>query len=215
VLVLLCANRHCESTFDSVIDLEQHVLAGNHNISNVAENVKDKIKFCYIEKMNTEAKSTMHAGSSKSIVVAKTVAKTNIYSKMGWALKQRKQHHHLNIKQKTFILNAYIIGENSKRKPTSEILVQAMKTALNDSGAPLFCHDEYLTKQQIASQFSKLASKRKNNQVESYLKSTLNRNIDDEMDEEVWNIQQLEDEEYFNHTTAQSIEGMLYAENRS
>jgi hypothetical protein len=59
------------------------VLGGSHNISNVVVIVRDKIKHCYIDKMNTEV-------TSKTVYSSKTSVQNNIYGKIGFALKQKQ-----------------------------------------------------------------------------------------------------------------------------
>jgi hypothetical protein len=120
-----------------------------------------------------------------------------IQQEMGHALKKRKPFNHLNLKQKQFIYSAYMQGEETGRKISAENLSQVFKTTLDCHGNQLFHPTEYLTKQQVLTRLSRLASNRKNNQVSNYLKS--NKNSFD-ADEEAYNLDEATEEDKFVET---------------
>jgi hypothetical protein len=103
-----------------------------------------------------------------------------MYETMGWGLKQRKQH--LSIKHKKFIYDTFMKGEETGRKVTALKLSKTMKTVLNPNGGRLFHTNEFLTTNQIMSQFSSLSAQCRNNIVTNYLKSTTL----EENDEDSW-----------------------------
>jgi hypothetical protein len=90
------------------------VLEGSHNISNVEVIVTEKIKHCYIDKMNTEV-------TSKTVFSSKTSVQNNIYGKIGFALKQNKTQYYQQCLLKTLgcwtktVLEIYIVWLEKRR----------------------------------------------------------------------------------------------------
>jgi hypothetical protein len=72
----------------------------------------------------------------------------------------------------TMNYDAYMKGDETGRKVTALKLSKTMKTVLNPNGGRLFHTDEFLTTNQITSQFSRLSAQSRKNSVTNYLKST-------------------------------------------
>jgi Tfp pilus assembly protein FimT len=118
---------------------------------------------------------------------------------MGWVLKKRIPIRYLNNNQKKFIYENYLQGETSGRKKTPEQITRQMKTAIDQNGNKRFTAKEFLTKRQVTTQFSKLVSKKRNHDIESYLQSVAETENDDEV---IWKendiIEDLEMTETYN-----------------
>jgi hypothetical protein len=163
----------------------------------------DKVKMLYAEKTTTETEAkSLAISTSFSCVSNSTGNSINTYfGNMGHALKKRKPLNHLNQKQKQFIYNAYMKGEETRRKISAENLSQMFRTTLDCHGNQLFHPTEYLAKQQVLSQFSRLASNRKNNQVSNYLKSSKNSfDADEEAYDRAYDLNEATDEDKFVET---------------
>jgi hypothetical protein len=150
--------------------------------------------------MQTEAKTPALARAALQHSISSTlVAQQNMYANMGWGLKQRKPPQHLSIKQKKFIYDTFMKGEETGRKVTALKLSKTMKTALNPNGGRLFHTNEFLTTNQIMSQFSRLSAQCRNNSVINYLKSTTL----EEDDEDSWLLKTaLEENEMYEEYSA-------------
>ena len=90
---------------------------------------------------------------------------------MGWALKcARGRNTRFSTKQKDYLNAKFQIGERSWQKADPTSVSKAMRTAKVANGTRLFDNSDFLTAQQIASFFSRLAAKRStedDNQVET------------------------------------------------
>ena len=80
-------------------------------------------------------------------------------NKEGWALKSTKKAYRFNEKQKAYLDAKFSIGQTSGRKVDGEGVAREMRRALAPDGARLFNVAEFLSPQQIASYFSRLAAK--------------------------------------------------------
>lgn len=80
-------------------------------------------------------------------------------NKEGWALKSTKKAYRFNEKQKAYLDAKFSIGQTSGRKVDGEVVAREMRRALGPDGARLFNVAEFLSPQQIASYFSRLAAK--------------------------------------------------------
>ena len=81
-----------------------------------------------------------------------------------WALKEAKRGGRFNEKQKSYLKSKFDIGVRTGRKQDPEVVAQDMRRARGHSGERLFTIAEFLTPQQIASYFSRLASQAKHQQ---------------------------------------------------
>ena len=80
---------------------------------------------------------------------------------MGWALKHAStSRRRLNEKQKKYLVDLFLLGEQTGRKANPDEVSKSMRKARNSDGSLLFVSDEYLTSQQITSFFSRMAAKK-------------------------------------------------------
>ena len=80
---------------------------------------------------------------------------------MGWALKASQvSRAQFNEKQKNYLLSKFLIGEQTGQKVNACTVACSMISARDTNGDHLFTSAEFLTGQQIASYFSRLASRR-------------------------------------------------------
>ena len=96
---------------------------------------------------------------------------------MGWALKHTSTSRQLNKKQKEYLIDIFLRGEQTGQKADPIEVPQSMRKARNEDGSLLFLSEEYLTSQQITGFFSRTAAK-KSIQVPSAT------NLDDEDDDD-------------------------------
>ena len=81
---------------------------------------------------------------------------------MSWDLKssQGRRTKRFTDKQKNYLFTKFSIREATGQKADPALVAKAMTTARNFDGERLFTSSEFLTSQQVASYFSRLASKR-------------------------------------------------------
>jgi len=68
-------------------------------------------------------------------------------------------------KQKDHLSSKFFFGESTDQKVDAASVSKSMKTARDSNGSQLFTSSEFLTSQQISSFFSRLASKRSQDQA--------------------------------------------------
>ena len=80
---------------------------------------------------------------------------------MGWALKSSStQRTRLNENQKQYLTEVFKIGEQTGKKTDPSNVSKSMRKVRNIDGSSRFDASSYLTSQQVASFFSRLASKK-------------------------------------------------------
>ena len=97
---------------------------------------------------------------------------------MGWVLKHTSTSRRLNKKQKEYLIDIFLCGEQTGQKADPIEVSQSMRKARNKDGSILFLSEEYLISQQITGFFSCTAAK-KSIQVPSAT------NIDEEDDDDL------------------------------
>lgn len=81
---------------------------------------------------------------------------------MGWALRSSQvKRTRFTANQKDYLTKKFDLGEISGRKSDPESVARAMMAARDSEGNRLFTSAEFLTSQQVASFFSRLAAKRR------------------------------------------------------
>lgn len=81
---------------------------------------------------------------------------------MGWALKpSQSSRTRFTEKQKDYLLSKFLIGVQTGQKVDATSVSRSMVSARDANGVKLFNSTEFLTGQQVASYFSRLASKRR------------------------------------------------------
>ena len=99
--------------------------------------------------------------------------------KMGWALKSvSTSRHRFNEKQKKYLIDIFLLGEQTGQKADASDVSKSMRIARNADGSLLFLSNEYLTSQQITSFFSRTAAKKS---IE--LTSASHLDLDDDLDD--------------------------------
>lgn len=80
---------------------------------------------------------------------------------MGWALKTTQASRTgFSKKQKNYLMSKLLIGEQTGQNVDAASVARSMISARDTNGECLFTSIEFLTGQQVASHFSRLASKR-------------------------------------------------------
>ena len=82
-------------------------------------------------------------------------------AKEGWALRESKKSNRFKETQKEYLLQKFNIGQSTGKKAQAEVVAKDMRRAKGSDGKRLFSVAEFLSPQQIASYFLRLASKAK------------------------------------------------------
>ena len=91
--------------------------------------------------------------------VPESECRTDCCKKEGWALKSTKKAYRFSEKQKAYLDAKFNIGQTSGRKLDGEVVAREMRRAQGPDSAQIFNIAEFLSPQQISSDFSRLAAK--------------------------------------------------------
>ena len=89
---------------------------------------------------------------------------------IGWAQTRSKRGNRFPEQVKRFLLEQFMVGEETGRKVTPAEAANRMRSLRNDAGNQLFEKSEWLTVQQVTS-FSRLAAMKRMNQLPAAVES--------------------------------------------
>ena len=87
------------------------------------------------------------------------MAKSPVETPEGWALKEAKKAYRFNDQQRKYLEAKFKIGQESGMKLDAEAVAKEMLRARGSNGERLFKVSEFLTAHQVASFFSRMAAK--------------------------------------------------------
>ena len=67
----------------------------------------------------------------------------------------------LSPKHKNFVMDDFLTGEGTGKRLTAEKVASMMRNNVDERGNKMFTCEEYLTKDQVLSQFSQMCAKKK------------------------------------------------------
>jgi hypothetical protein len=117
------------------------------------------------EKYASRLKEDVGVIPTLCVPSARVGDKSHHLSVEGWALKQSKKKYRFNKKQKAYLKSKFNIGQDTGRKLDADVVAREMRRARGEDGNRLFVVSEFLSVEQVASYFSRLAVKLRNQQV--------------------------------------------------
>ena len=153
-----CPEEGCIKSFQRFSYLQRHLEIGGHSYVLENETLFDKAMTSYASKLEQgvstfdnliEDSDTRKASNSRPLL------------SMGWALKSSTtQKTRLTESQKQYLTEVFQIGERTGHKADSCNVSKTMRKARNADGTCRFDASSFLTSQQVASFFSRLAAKK-------------------------------------------------------
>ena len=153
-----CQESGCSATFDDDEALETHMLSGCH-ISPKEVSTMDKVKTAFVSKMKSS--SQLHLPTSTESIKLADInlhAACDLYptmsffKEMGWALPVRSNFRY-SYAQSSLLYRYFIEGEETGKKMSADQVEKLLRKDLRP--------DQYVTKQQIKSLYSRWAKKYK------------------------------------------------------
>lgn len=193
-----CTEEGCIKTYQTYSSLQKHLECGKHKYALERESMLDKAMLRYARNLEVGASAT----DDSQIVMSTSAVDEHPVVKVtqGWALKQGGgSGNRLKESQKKYLVDLFILGESSGRKADPSEVSKSMRKARNTDGSLLFKADEFLTSQQIASFFSRLAAKKS-------LPSSNNLRIDDGDDDDFVAAMAEQEFEEMRHDVLEAIE---------
>lgn len=173
--ILFCPISGCISTFESEMDLLQHLADEEHKFTESTSGM-DRVRQAYSELIL--ASSNLHQSVSTSDVntipaeyVLSHCKSLSFFSQKGWAIPKRKITQ-FTYEQRKFIYDEFMLGEETGKKTSAEKVVAKMRLLRDDSGKKVFTPNDYLSVDQVTSMFSRQAAQKKKKQLREPVKET-------------------------------------------
>ena len=163
-----CPEQGCIKTFRTNQTLQRHLDFGRHEIKLHEESQYDQIRHKWAE----HCLSLKPQNPSCALTASSSfgVTEENVLS-MGRAQTKSKRRSRFSVKVKNYLLEQFMIGEETGRKVTPAEASARIRTVRTEEGARIFGKDEWLTPQQVNSYFSRLAAMKKIDQQPAALVS--------------------------------------------
>jgi hypothetical protein len=152
-----CNETHCNYTFSSFQDLENHMNLGQHSRVVNNETIYDTIRREWAKKYdNINSNPTSASSLAREMVEGQTKLQ------QGWALSNpRKGGVRFSQKVREYLIKKFDLGELTGNKADPLQVACAMKNSRDECGDRIFTREEWLTKTQIKGFFSRVAKLRK------------------------------------------------------
>ena len=155
--LFFCPEEGCIKSYQRFAALQHHLDCGKHERKLERETLLDKAVHGYAARLE---KQTASVPQLQQCAESGRAPNWSLLP-MGWALKtSQASRARFTDKQKNYLLSKFLIGEQTGQKLNGSSVARSMMSARDENGDRLFTSREFLTGQQIASYFSRLASKR-------------------------------------------------------
>ena len=150
-----CPEEGCTKTFLRHSTLMQHLDCGKHQRALENATLFHKAALEYAEQLEGQA-------TLVPVVSRVSMGKGNTHPQnMGWALKSSgSRRTRFTPAQKSYLTTKFMLGEQTGKKTDPAAVARSMMCAKDSNGSRLFTSEDYLTTNQIAGFFSRLASKK-------------------------------------------------------
>ena len=151
-----CPEEGCAKTFLTHSSLLRHLDCGKHQLVLERETLFDKAALEYQHQLEG------HGGDTLEPILSAPISSTGTqYLTMGWALKAGASWRtRFTATQRSYLTDKFRRGEETGRKADPASVARAMMTAKDAHGSRLFTSGDFLTANQVAGFFSRLASKK-------------------------------------------------------
>ena len=152
-----CPFEGCVKSYQRFSSVQSHVDIGKHKYALEHETLFDKAMLEYAKKLEEGTSAVQHPEAHG---ISQTLDYVELLE-IGWALKSSAKRKRFTPTQKEYLTSHFDIGEQTGHKVDPKNVSNSMRKAKNPDGSRLFQKSDFLSPQQIASFFSRLAKKRK------------------------------------------------------
>jgi len=157
-----CPEEGCIKTYQRFSALQHHQDCGKHERALEHETLLDKAVYGYADRLQEQSGGVPQM---EEFTKSRNVS-NQPHLPMGWALKSSQvRRARFTEKQKDYLSSKFFFGESTGQKVDAASVSKSMMTARDSNGSRLFTSSEFLTSQQISSFFSRLASRRSQDQA--------------------------------------------------
>ena len=152
--------------FKTFSQLELHLDVGKHTVRRLSQYDAIKkdwaLKFSLIDTAGIECLSCSLDSSTPLTSPGDTSPHLSLQT--GWAVSKLRGSVRFSEKVKEYLMARFTLGERTGRKADPAQVAMDMRNAKNESNARLFTREQWLTKSQVQSFFSRLAAIRRKDQ---------------------------------------------------
>lgn len=164
VVWFTCPEQGCIKGYKTHRNLQNHLDYGRHTLKLHEESQYDEIIRKWAAKCTSLKSKNPSCSSSMTTLGSQDTSSTS--SSIGWALHKSKGHKRFSENVKNYLLEQFLVGEETGRKVAPSEASTRMRSLRNDSnGLRVFCKEEWLTTQQIRSYFSRLSTLKKSGKL--------------------------------------------------
>ena len=157
-----CPEPGCEKKFKKFSELEMHIEIGKHENSPMSESSYDKMRREWAQRFATVDPvegNTFKAGSARCLTESTDQTPSDL--SQGWALPKPRVAIRFTTEVKAYLKTKFELGERTGLKADPTQVSVDMRNARDEDNNRRFSREEWLTKSQIKSYFSRLASVRR------------------------------------------------------
>ena len=165
-----CKEPGCEKSFQNYSELESHLDIGDHSVKDEQkETLYDKLRRDWVERFTTAVSITEDEACPTTNVANELESSSpNNAVQIGWALsKPRGGSSRFPDNVRSYLTARFDIGEQTGHKADPQKVSTDMRNARDEQNNRLFAREEWLSKTQIQSFFSRLAASRRRKQGSS------------------------------------------------
>jgi len=162
----ICPASGCTATFESSIELDEHIAANLHVSPEGGARTANDIARLHLQEVlrSTSTRSCNEINAIRQYHDRTTYDMSisihhRLFSTCGWALRSRKLGKPMSEKVKNFIEELWLDSIRKNTRIPPEIIQQQIRTKRDQTGMKCFQPHEYPTKNQIKYQFRKLNQK--------------------------------------------------------
>ena len=164
-----CPEPGCHKVFKNFCELEIHAEIGNHGNRPMSESFYDRVRREWAKRFSTINPVQPEGSTSGSGIRSSEEAADTPPSDLsqGWALSKPRVSTRFSLKVKAYLNAKFELGEKTGLKADPNQVSADMRNARDEENNRRFSREEWLSKNQIKSYFSRLASaKRKGQQTD-------------------------------------------------
>ena len=162
-----CSEPGCIKSFTTFSELESHLDIGDHCMKDEkkTETLYDKIRKDGVDMFTSTVRITEYDASESSTKQGvQDSSPSNQAINMGWALPKLRTGPRFSDKVRNYLTARFDLGEQTGLKADPQQVSSDMRKARDEQNDRLFDREEWLTKSQVKSFFSRLAAARRRKQ---------------------------------------------------
>lgn len=170
-----CPREGCVKMFKTSAEMQKHMDVGRHSFRLPREPMTDTIK----RKWATACSSIRPSYVSCEDNLGQHSTTDYPPTEAGWALKKSRKASRFSEHVKEYLMKLFLEGEDTGNKCDPAVVASNLKSIRADDGTKLFPATDWLSAQQVASYFSRLAAIARSGKLKWNTKERVTEDIED------------------------------------